>query len=72
MDIHQLCPSGETLWTTYYKKDEPRYIVTSKAGNRDCYFLYPIVDGVRGKRIGKAHSPIELEETYLDDFYDEP
>ena len=70
MDIHQLCPSGETLWTTYYKNDEPGYIVTSKIGNREYYFLYPIVNGVRGKRLGKAHSPIELENTYMKDFFD--
>lgn len=72
MDMTHLCPPGEQIWTTYYKHDEPRYIVTSKIGNREYYFLYPIENGVRGKRLGKAHSPIELEETYLKEFYEKP
>ena len=70
MDSKHLCPPGETLWTTYYKHGVPRYIVTSKTGNREVYFLYPIINGERGKRIGRARSPIELEETYLNEFYE--
>ena len=72
MDVKHLCPSGETIWTTYYKHDDPRFIVTSKIGNRDYYYLYPIENGVRGKRLGKAHSPIVLEETYLKEFFEKP
>ncbi|MBQ7298533.1 MAG: hypothetical protein IJW77_01705 [Clostridia bacterium] len=70
MDSKHLCPPGETLWTTYYKHGVPRYIVTSKTGNREVYFLYPIINGERGKRIGKARSPIALEDTYLNEFYE--
>ena len=70
MDIRNLCPSGEILWTTYYKNNEPKYIITSKSGSREYYYLYPIVNGVRGRRIGKVRSPIEFEVTYLKDFFE--
>ena len=45
---------------------------TSKIGSREFYFLYPIVNGIRGKRIGKVRSPIEFEMTYLKDFFEKP
>jgi len=41
MNIKELCPAGEILWTTYYKNGEPKYIITSKIGSREFYFLYP-------------------------------
>ena len=38
------------------------FIVTSKP-TRDFYFLYELVDGVF-KKLGKAKSPLELEEKF--------
>ena len=70
MNMKSLCPAGEILWTTYYKNREPKYIITSKIGSREYYFLYPIENGIRGQRIGKVRSPIEFEMTYLKDFFD--
>ncbi len=72
MNVKSLCPAGEILWTTYYKNNEPIYIITSKIGSREFYFLYPVVNGVRGKRIGIVRSPIEFEMTYLKDFFEKP
>ena len=72
MNVKSLCPAGEILWTTYYKNNEPKYIIPSKIGSREFYFLYPVVNGVRGKRIGKVRSPIEFEMTYLKDFFEKP
>lgn len=69
MGTRQICPTGETIWTTYLKKDEPQYIVTTKTANRETYYLYPIVNGVRGKCIGKAESPLELERVHLNGFF---
>ena len=42
MNMKSLCPAGEILWTTYYKNGEPKYIITSKIGSREFYYLYPI------------------------------
>ena len=62
--------ASSSALANYYKNNEPKYIITSKIGSREYYFLYPIVNGVRGKRIGKVRSPIEFEMTYLKDFFD--
>ena len=48
MNMKSLCPAGEIFWTTYYKNREPKYIITSKIGSREYYFLYPIENGIRG------------------------
>ena len=60
-------PKGEYVWTSYYNpSDELLFIVTSKP-TRDVYFLYEVVDGAF-KKIGKAKSPLELEEKFeIDD-----
>ena len=52
------------------KHSDSKYIITSKIGSREYYFLYPIENGIRGKCIGKVRSPIEFEMTYLKDFFD--
>lgn len=60
-------PKGEYVWTSYYNlSHELLFIVTSKPA-RDVYFLYEVVDGAF-KKIGKAKSPLELEEKFeIDD-----
>ena len=56
-------PRGEKVWTSYYNSShELLFIVTSKP-IRDCYFLYEVVDGAC-KKLGKAKSPLELEEKF--------
>lgn len=56
-------PRGEQVWTSYYNSShELLFIVTSKP-IRDFYFLYEVVDGAF-KKLGKAKSPLELEEKF--------
>ena len=56
-------PKGEQVWTSYCNSShELLFIVTSKP-TRDFYFLYELVDGVF-KKLGKAKSPLELEEKF--------
>ena len=56
-------PKGEQVWTRYYNSShELLFIITSK-DIRDYYFLYEFVDGTF-KKLGKAKSPLELEERF--------
>lgn len=56
-------PRGERVWTDYYNSShELLFIITSKPA-RDFYFLYEAVDGTF-KKLGKAKSPVELEEKF--------
>ena len=56
-------PKGEQVWTSYYNSSHKLlFIVTSKP-SRDFYFLYELVYGVF-KKLGKAKSPLELEESF--------
>jgi hypothetical protein len=57
-------PKGERLWVTYYDKNgEPAHIVTSKANNRDVYFLYKI-NGAKLIRLGESKNPLKLVGKY--------
>lgn len=42
---------------------ENYFVMTSKELNRDYYFLYECVNG-EFKKLGKARSPLELEEKF--------
>ena len=54
-------PKNERVWTGYYNKDdELLFIMTSRENDRSWYFLYENRDG-EFKKLGKAHSPAELE-----------
>lgn len=58
-----LIPKNERLWTTY--RDEAgnvRFYVTSTT-TRDAYIMYQTADG-RSQKLGRASSPIELENKY--------
>lgn len=56
-------PKGEHVWTSYYNSShELLFILTSKTA-RDFYFLYETDDGTF-KKLGKAKSPLELEEKF--------
>lgn len=56
-------PKGERVWVGYYDSHhELRFILTSK-DSRDFYFLHELVDG-NFRKLGKARSPMELEEKF--------
>jgi len=55
---------GERVWVGYYNQaHELMFVITSKELNRDYYFLYECVNG-EFKKLGKARSPLELEEKF--------
>ena len=57
-------PKGERAWTGYYnRKGELLFVLTTKPFDRSWFFLYENRDGTL-KKLGKAHSPAELEEKY--------
>lgn len=59
----QKYPRNEHVWVGYYKGDDLMFILTSKQNDRTWFFLYQLVDG-EFKKLGKAHTPPELEEKY--------
>ena len=62
-DIIKKIPSNEIEWVEYLSRNHrPLFLLTSKE-IRDFYFLYEVVDD-GFKRLGKAPSPIALEEKY--------
>ena len=57
-------PKGEHAWMGYYnKEDELLFLLTSRENDRSWFFLYENLDG-KLKKLGKAHTPTELEEKY--------
>lgn len=58
-------PKNETLWMTRVTENGEVFFITSKEDDRRMYFLYK-VDALRPARIGKARTPAELEERYID------
>lgn len=62
-DILSKIPSSEIGWTDYFDRNHKLlFIVTSKE-TRDYYILYEVLEnGFR--RLGKAPSPIALEEKF--------
>lgn len=57
-------PKGEEIWVGYYNKNhELIMILTSKEGSRDWYYLYERT-GNSFKKLGKSHSPKELDEKF--------
>lgn len=60
-------PKDEIIWETFYEnKDDIGYVITSKAGSREWYYLYAREDGVL-RRKGKAHSPTEVKNKWYTD-----
>ena len=58
-------PKGEVLWTRYSVDGERiTHIITSKA-DRTMYFLYAVSPENALKKLGKAKTPVELEERFL-------
>lgn len=56
-------PRTEILWLTYERKDGTVFYITSKV-IRDYYFCYKLVNG-KAEKLGKAKSPLDLEEKYF-------
>ena len=57
-------PKGEHVWVNYTNRNgDLLFIMTSKNGNRDWYYLYELV-GTEFKKLGKAREPPELESRY--------
>lgn len=58
-------PKGETVWVTYHRPDgSPSFFITSKPA-RDCYYLYGVSPDGTLSKLGRAKTPVELEEKYL-------
>jgi|GEM_PF-1992588 len=58
------CPRGEQIWLRYYNHDgELLFMLTSKVSNRDYYYLYEVKEGSLEK-LGRARTPIELEDKF--------
>ena len=58
-------PRTERIWLTRLTESGETYYITSKESDRNMYFLYR-VDGDKAVKIGKAKSPADLEEKYIE------
>ena len=56
-------PKTERIWVKRITEKGETYYITSK-DTRDYYFLYKI-DGEKAVKLGKAKSPLELEQKYI-------
>lgn len=56
-------PKTERIWVKRITEKGETYYITSK-DIRDYYFLYKM-DGDKAVKLGKAKSPLELEQKYI-------
>lgn len=56
-------PKTERIWVKRITEKGETYYITSK-DTRDYYFLYKM-DGDKAVKLGKAKSPLELEQKYI-------
>lgn len=56
-------PKTERIWVKRITEKGDTYYITSK-DTRDYYFLYKM-DGDKAVKLGKAKSPLELEQKYI-------
>lgn len=73
-DLKKLCPAGEDVWVSYYRKDELLFFLTGPAGQSSTltaqkgeFTLYSVVSGRSGqkvKKLGSGGNPTELEAKY--------
>lgn len=56
-------PKTERIWVKRITEKGDTYYITSK-DIRDYYFLYKM-DGDKAVKLGKAKSPLELEQKYI-------
>ena len=58
-------PKGEETWVLYHNTGgDCIFVLTSKKGNRDRYYLYEVFENGEVRRLGSAKTPTELEEKY--------
>ena len=49
----------------YFNREGQRiFLLTSKERDRDWYYLYEVTNNTELKKLGRAHTPTELEEKY--------
>lgn len=59
-------PKNEIRWVSYRtSKGVTTHVLTSKQA-RDFYFLYEVQEDGTLKKLGKARTPTELEQKYID------
>ncbi len=73
-ELKKLCPAGEEVWVTYYRKDELLVFLTGPAGQSSSltaqkgeFTLYSVISGRGGqkaKKLGSCGNPTELEPKY--------
>lgn len=56
-------PKTERIWVKRITEKGETYYITSK-DTRDYYFLYKM-EGDKAVKLGKAKSPLELEQKYI-------
>lgn len=56
-------PKGERVWVGYYNTNHELILILTSKESRDYYYLYELVDG-GFKKLGRARSPVELEERF--------
>lgn len=56
-------PKTERIWVKRITEKGKTYYISSK-DTRDYYFLYKM-DGDKAVKLGKAKSPLELEQKYI-------
>lgn len=64
MSIINGIPKSEHIWTKIVMNTNNVYYITSK-NIGDYYFLYKL-NGDKAVKLGKAKSPLELEEKFID------
>ena len=75
MTLSALCPKGEEIWATYYRKNELLFFLTGPAGMPSTltaqtgkFTLYGVSTGAKGaqkaKKLGQGGNPAELEAKY--------
>lgn len=63
LDIQFVVPKGEILMASYWDGGECHHIITTKP-TREFYYLYK-VSGNKLAKVGKASTPVELEDKYM-------
>lgn len=65
MDNRVKCPKNEQIWLRACDKNGIlKYIITSKIGARENYYIYEC-NGAEYKKLGKGRNPAELEKKYV-------
>ena len=83
MNLSALCPKGEEIWATYYRKNELLFFLTGPAGMSSTltaqygkFALYGVSTGSKGaqkaKKLGQGGNPTELEAKYIPDGHQFP